>query len=212
MRGAKIPHETIRRLPLYWRAVNFISAENHAHVNSKVLADVVHINPWQIRKDLSYFGAFGTRGVGYDTKKLLRKISDILRLNINQKAILVGVGNLGMALLKYSGFKSFGLDIVAVFDKQRQKIGKTINGVIVEDVSKLNKFKDRGYYIGIIAVPAVAAQDILERLVYAGVCGILNFAPTVLEVPKNVTVINIDIAPELARLPYHMSVKQMEKR
>jgi redox-sensing transcriptional repressor len=212
MRGAKIPHETIRRLPLYWRAVNFISAENHAHINSKVLADVVHINPWQIRKDLSYFGTFGTRDIGYDTKKLLQKISDILRLNINQKAILVGVGNLGMALLKYSRFKSYRLDIVAAFEKQRQKIGKTINGVIVEDVSKLNELKGRGYYIGIIAVPAVAAQDILKRLVYSGVYGILNFAPVVLEAPKNVTIINIDIALGLARMPYHMSVKQMEKR
>jgi redox-sensing transcriptional repressor len=117
-----------------------------------------------------------------------------------------------MALLKYSRFKSYRLDIVAAFEKQRQKIGKTINGVIVEDVSKLNELKGRGYYIGIIAVPAVAAQDILKRLVYSGVYGILNFAPVVLEAPKNVTIINIDIALGLARMPYHMSVKQMEKR
>jgi redox-sensing transcriptional repressor len=177
-----------------------------------MLSDTVHVNPWQIRKDFSYFGALGTPGVGYDTNKLLRKIGSILRLNGTQKAVLVGVGNLGSAILKYSGFESYGFNIVTAFDTHSSKIGKTINGITVEDVSELHKLKSRGIYIGIIAVPAIAAQDIADKLIDAGICGILNFVPIYLTAPKKVTIINIDIALDLARLPYYMPAKLVTKK
>ncbi len=212
MRYYKIPDETIRRLPLYWRAINLMSDKGQKRASSQILADNTNINPWQIRKDLSYFGAFGTRGVGYDTRKLLDKISSILRLNDTQKAALVGVGNLGIALLKYPGFKLYGFDIIAAFDKNRQKIGKTVNNVTVENISRLKRLKNSEIYIGIIAVPWIEAQDIAGKLIDAGVCGILNFAPVTLKVPKKVTIINIDIALDLARLPYYMPARPAGRR
>ena len=177
-----------------------------------MLADIANINPWQIRKDLSYFGAFGTRGIGYDTEILQEKIGGILRLNNTQKAVLVGVGNLGIALLKYSGFKLYGFDIVAAFDKDKTKIGQSINGITVESISKLSRLRDRRIYIGIIAVPYAEAQQIAAKLIAKGVCGLLNFAPMMLKVPKRVTIINIDIALDLARLPYYMPARLTGRR
>jgi len=211
MRYHKIPDETVRRLPLYWRVLHSLSAKDQVHMSSKTLADIVHVNPWQVRKDLSYFGTLGTPGVGYDVKKLLKEIGNILRLNGTQKAVLVGVGNLGAALLKYPGFESYGFDIIAAFDKHPRKIGKTINNVIVKDVSQLNDLKGRDIYIGIIAVSATSAQDIAGKLIDVGICGILNFAPVYLTVPKKVTIRNIDIALDLARLPYYMPAKLVGK-
>lgn len=211
MRYHRIPDETIRRLPLYWRALHFVSANNRKHISSKMLADTIHVNSWQVRRDLSYFGTLGTPGVGYNIKKLLKEIGNILRLSGTQKAALVGVGNLGAALLKYPGFGSYGFDIVAAFDKHPRKIGKIISNVTVEDVSELNKLKSREIHIGIITAPAVAAQKIADKLIDAGVYGILNFAPVYLTVPKKVTIINIDIALDLARLPYYMPARLAEK-
>jgi redox-sensing transcriptional repressor len=197
---------------LYWRAVNLMSARGHIRISSMMLADISHINPWQIRKNLSYFGAFGTRGVGYDTDKLREKIGDILSLNGTQKAVLVGVGNLGIALLKYPGFKLYGFDIVAAFDNDKHKIGQTVNGITVQNTSKLCGLRERKIYIGIIAVPHTEAQYIARKLIDMGVCGLLNFAPLTLKVPKRVTIINIDIALDLARLPYYMPAKLAGRR
>ena len=212
MRYHKIPDETVKRLPLYWRTLKFMSAQGDTHVSSKKLADISHINPWQIRKDLSYFGALGVRGIGYETKKLSQKIGDILRLNGTQKAALIGVGNLGQALLKYSGFKSYGLDIIAAFDKHPQKIGKTVNQITVDNISKLHELKRSKIHIGIITVPEAQAQEVAVELVNVGVCGILNFAPLHLDLPKKVTVINIDIALDLALLPYYMPAKLVSRK
>jgi redox-sensing transcriptional repressor len=212
MRYHKIPDETVKRLPLYWRALKFMSAQGETHISSQKLSDISHINPWQIRKDLSYFGALGVRGIGYKTKKLSEKIGDILRLNGTQKAALVGVGNLGQALLKYSGFKSYGLEIIAAFDKNHKTIGKTINQVTIDNISKLRELKRSKIHIGIITVPEAEAQEVAVELVNAGVCGILNFAPLYLDLPKNVTVINIDIALDLALLPYYMPAKLVARR
>jgi redox-sensing transcriptional repressor len=163
------------------------------------------INPWQIRKDFSYFGDFGTPGVGYDTLKLQRQISKILRLNNGHKAALVGVGNLGSAVLAYGGFGTYGLDIVAAFDKDPKKIGKTKNDITIEDVSKISGIKRRKVDLGIIAVPAEDAQLVADELFKAGVKGILNFSPRHITLPKKIKVINIDIAMDLARLPYYMT-------
>ncbi len=173
-------------------------------MSSQDLADYLGANPWQIRKDFSYFGTFGTPGVGYNIKKLVKQIDRILKLNAGHKAALVGVGNLGSAVLAYWGFKTYGFDIVAAFDSDPKKIGRKVNDVTIEDISKIQSLKKRNISLGIIAVPHNAAQQTAEVLIKAGVGGILNFSPCYITVPKNVKVINIDIAMDLVRLPYYM--------
>lgn len=204
MRYSRIPDEAIRRLPMYLRGLLICSEKGVRDISSKDLAELVRINPPQIRKDLSYFGAFGTPGVGYDTAKLTKQIRDILKLNTPNKAALVGLGNLGTALLKYPGFGGYGLEIAAVFDNAPVKIGKKVKNVKVEDISKLSLLKRKGITLGIIAVPASAAQEVADKLVAAGIRGILNFAPYYIDVPKKVKVVSIDIAMVLARLPYYL--------
>ena len=205
MRYHKIPDETVRRLPIYLRGVLVLSEKGHEKVSSKRLAEFLGVNPWQIRKDFSYFGDFGTPGVGYDTSKLQKEISKILRLDNGHKAVLVGVGNLGSAVMAYGGFGTYGLDIVAAFDKDHKKIGKTKNNITIEDVSKISSIKRRKIDLGIIAVPAEDAQAVADDIVKAGVKGILNFSTRHIVVQKKIKVISIDIAMDLARLPYYMS-------
>jgi redox-sensing transcriptional repressor len=178
--------------------------QGRRHISSRVLADFVGVNSWQIRKDFSYFGDFGTRGVGYDIEKLAREIKKILRLDVIRRAVLVGVGDLGSALLAYPGFGVYGLDIAAAFDIDPKKIGTTMNGVTIEDSARIDTVKQRDVSLAIIAVPRAAAQLAADKLVAAGIKGILNFAPCKLRVPKRVKVITLDIAMELARLPYYI--------
>ncbi len=204
MRYHKIPDETIRRLPIYLRGLLFLSEQGQQSVSSRRLADFLGVNPWQIRKDFSYFGGFGTRGVGYDTTKLIKQINKILKLNVVRKAALVGVGNLGSAVLAYTGFEIYGFNIVATFDSDPKKIGRKVKDITIEDVSNVRTLKKRKIDIGIIAVPRDAAQQVADSLVEAGVKGILNFSPCYVTVPKKVKVITIDIAMDLARLPYYM--------
>lgn len=204
MRYHRIPDETVRRLPVYLRGLMSMSEEGGQQVSSKGLAEFLSTNPWQIRKDFSYFGEFGKRGVGYDVGKLIKQIKKILKLNVGRKAALVGMGNLGAAVLSYPGFKTYGFDVSAVFDINPKKIGKKVNKITIEDVSKLGSLKSRKIDLGIITVPGEAAQETADSLVKAGVKGILNFAPCYVTVPKRVKVITIDIALDLARLPYYM--------
>ncbi len=178
--------------------------EGRQSISSRDFADFVSVNPWQIRKDFSYFGEFGTRGVGYDIKKLSKQIYKILKLDVVHKAALVGVGNLGLAVLAYPGFGTYNFDIVAAFDTDRKKIGKKIKDVTVEDISKIRALKRKKIDLGIIAVPRKAAQEATDALVTAGVKGILNFSSCHIAVPKKIKVITIDIAMDLARLPYYM--------
>ena len=204
MRYRRIPDETIRRLPIYLRGLLFLLEQGQQSVSSRRLADFLGANPWQIRKDFSYFGGFGTRGVGYDTTKLIKQINKILKLDVARKAALVGVGNLGSAVLAYPGFGIYGFDIAAAFDADPKKIGRKIKDITIEDVSNIRTLKKRRIDIGIIAVPRDAAQQVADALVEAGVKGILNFSPCYVTVPKKVKVITIDIAMDLARLPYYM--------
>ncbi len=204
MRYRKIPDETVRRLPIYLRGLLFLSEQGQQSVSSRNLADFLGVNPWQIRKDFSYFGDFGTRGVGYDIKKLIKQINKILKLDVGHKAALVGVGNLGSAVLAYPGFGIYGFDVAAAFDTNPKKIGRKVKNITVEDTSNLKMLKKREIDIGIIAVPRSAAQQTADALVKAGVKGILNFSPCYITVPKKVKVITIDIAMDLARLPYYM--------
>ena len=204
MRYHKIPDEAVRRLPIYLRGLLFLLEQGQQSVSSRNLADFLGVNPWQIRKDFSYFGDFGTRGVGYKTEKLIKQIKKILKLDVVQKTALIGVGNLGSAVLAYPGLGIYGLDIVAAFDNNAKKIGKKIGNLTIEDVSKLRSLRKRNIDLAIIAVPADAAQKTADALVKAGVKGILNFSPCYITVPKRVKVISIDIAMDLARLPYYM--------
>jgi redox-sensing transcriptional repressor len=191
-------------LPVYLRGLLFLSEQGRQSISSRNLADLLCVNASQIRKDFSYFGAFGTPGVGYNIKKLARQIKKILNLSVFRKAALVGVGNLGSALLAYPGFGMYGFDIAAAFDSDPKKIGRKINDVPVENVSNLRSLRRRKINLAIIAVPRDAAQQTADSLVKAGVKGILNFSPLRVTVPKRVKVITIDIAMELARLPYYL--------
>lgn len=204
MRYHKIPDETVRRLPLYLRGLLYPQQDFQGNISSRKLADFIGVNHWQIRKDFSYFGDFGTPGVGYNVEKLTKQIKKILKLNVVHKAALVGVGNIGSAILAYPGFEIYGFDIAAVFDNNPRKIGRKVQNITVEDVAKLGSLKRRKITFGIIAVPRENAQEIADRLVEVGIRVILNFSPCYMSAPKKVKVITIDIAMDLARLPYYM--------
>ena len=204
MRYHRIPDETIRRLPIYLRGLLFLLDRGKKNASSRDLAEFVGTYPWQIRKDFSYFGDFGIRGVGYNIEKLSKEIKRILKLNVAQKAALVGVGNLGSAVLTYPGFGIYGFDVAEAFDIDQKKIGRKIKNIVIKDVSKLSTLKKRKIKLGIIAVPGQIAQETADALVKAGITGILNFSPCYITVPKKVKVITIDIAMDLARLPYYM--------
>jgi len=200
----RIPEETIRRLPIYLRGLLFSSQMKYKRVSSHELSEFVGISPCQIRKDLSYFGEFGKRGIGYDIEKLSSEIRKILKLDVVRKAVLVGAGNLGSAVLTYPGFKMYNFDITAAFDADPRKIGKKIKNITIEDIGTIASVKKRKIDLGIIAVPHEAAQKTADALVKAGVKAILNFSPCYITVPKRIKVITIDIAMDLARLPYYM--------
>lgn len=204
MRYSRIPEETIRRLPIYLRGLLLTSEQGQKSISSRKLADFVGVNPWQIRKDFSYFGDFGTRGVGYNVGKLTKQIKRILKLDVAQKAALVGVGNLGSAILAYPGFGIYGLNIDAAFDVNPKKIGRKIKNITIENVSKLWTLKKRKIKLAVMAVPRQTAQETADALVKAGVKGILNFSPCHIAVPKKVKVITIDIGIDMACLPYYM--------
>jgi redox-sensing transcriptional repressor len=205
MRYRKIPDETIRRLPVYLRRLTFMLKEGQKKASSHNLSILLGINAWQIRKDFSYFGAFGTPGVGYDIEKLVKQVKKILKLNEPKKAALIGIGNLGSAVMSYAGFGIYDLNIAAAFDINPKKIGRKVNNIRIEDVSNLQVLKKRKINIAIIAVPRESAQQTADSLVKAGVKGILNFSPCRIKVPRKIKVITIDIAMDLARLPYYMS-------
>ncbi len=205
MRYRRIPDETVRRMPVYLRAAISFGQQGIERVSSNELANHVGVNPWQIRKDLSYFGGFGTRGVGYSTKVLNRRIKQILRLEQVRRIALVGVGNLGAALLEFGGFAPYRLQIVAAFDSDPEKVGTCVSGVEIESIEQLGELKARGIDIGIISVPEEAAQEIADLLVESGVRGILSFSSTHVLVPKKVKIIVLDIAMDLACLPYYLS-------
>ena len=172
-------------------------------VSSEALAKAARVKSTQLRKDLTYFGQFGTRGLGYDVEQLSKMISDLLGTNSLQPVVLVGVGNLGMALLTYRGFEQEGFEIVAAFDSdvQRKRDKKTAHPLYGMD--KIGEvIQERAVKMAILTVPAAEAQEVTNRLVECGVTGILNFAPIVLHVPEEVMVNNVNLAIELENLSY----------
>lgn len=200
----KIPDETIRRMPRYLRAFSLLGQEGQVFISSQKLADQLHLNPPQIRKDLSFFGDFGTRGIGYPVNSTAQKIREILKLDVAQKAALIGAGRLGTAIAAYPGFSLFGFDIAAVFDNSPAKIGTQIAGLTIQDVATIPTIKDQGIHLAILAIPSDAAQECADILVHAGVKGIMNLSPCWLKVPRRVKVANIDLAMEMGTLPYYL--------
>lgn len=204
MRYHKIPDETVKRLPIYLRAAVLLDKDGKKKLSSSELADFIGLSPTKIRKDFSYFGPFGTRGVGYDTQKLIRRISKILKLDGQRKAVLIGAGNLGSAILAYEGFSIYGFRIEAVFDNNAEKIGKKLNELVIEDIAKLKAIRPRKIDMAILAVPRDQAQQVADQLVENNIKGFLNLTSRRIKVPKNVKVVSIDIALDMARLPYYM--------
>jgi redox-sensing transcriptional repressor len=198
-----IPRKTIYRLSIYLRCLQRLKSNAIPTVSSDALAKVAGVKPTQLRKDLAYLGQFGTRGLGYDVDLLCRRISDLLGTNSLQPVVLVGVGNLGSALLTYRGFQQEGFEIVAAFDADPERRPNKKGAPPIYDMSKLSEIvQERSVRMAILTVPASAAQEVANNLVTIGITGILNFAPIVLTVPEDVTVNNVNLAIELENLSY----------
>ncbi len=173
--------------------------------SSQEITAFLNISSVQFRKDLSYFGGFGRRGIGYDVELLMRQIEKILGTNIVCKISLVGVGKLGSALLKYPGFLEFNLQIVSAFDNDKNKIGKSIGGIKIEDIKRLQPvIKENDIKIAVLSVPPESAQEVGERLIKCGIIAILNFAPVNLVLPKRIFVACVDMAAELESLIFKL--------
>jgi redox-sensing transcriptional repressor len=198
-----IPRKTIYRLSIYLRCLARLHENGIGTVSSEALAKAAGVKPTQLRKDLAYFGTFGTRGLGYDVTELFQKISEELGTSRLQPVILVGVGNLGLALVSYRGFEKEGFEIVAAFDAEpRRKRDKEIKQPIYR-MDELPEFvQKQNVKMAILTVPAAVAQEVANQLIDAGVTGILNFSPIVLSVPEEVMVNNVNLAIELENLSY----------
>ncbi len=200
----EIPAATVSRLPLYLRTLHDVSEAGQDSVSSAELAGAAGVNPAQLRKDLSYLGSYGTRGVGYDVAHLLDEISYVLGLGRDWSVIMVGAGHLGRALAGYAGFSSRGFRIAALADADPPLIGTSVAGLTVHDMDQLPTLVAvHKVEIGIIATPAHASQQVCDQLVAAGVTSILNFAPCLLSVPERVEVRKVDVAMELQILSFH---------
>jgi len=199
----KISESTIHRLSLYCRALSLLEKENYETVSSKELAKREKLTPAQVRKDLSFFGSFGTRGLGYPVNELKQRIASILGIDRVWRVALVGVGNIGSALVSYKEFMRQGFHIVKLFDNDQRKIGSNHKGIIVSDIANLEKeLKEAGIEIVVLAVPATVAQYIVDDVVRAGVRAVLNFAPVNLRVPPDVYLRNENMSMELEHLSF----------
>ena len=199
----EIPRKTIYRLSIYLRCLHRLKSNAIRTVSSEALAKAAGVKSTQLRKDLTYFGQFGTRGLGYDVEQLAMMITDLLGTNSLQPVILVGVGNLGTALLSYRGFQQEGFDIIAAFDADLQPRRDKKIASLVRPMEQLPLFvREQAVKMAILTVPASAAQEVANTLVQAGITGILNFSPIVLSVPEEVIVNNVNLAIELENLSY----------
>ncbi len=208
--GRRLPPATVSRLTLYLRALNAMLGEGSERVSSEELAEAAGVSSSNVRKDLSYLGSYGTRGVGYEVQYLSRHISAALGLTQDWRVAIVGAGNLGRALARYAGFESRGFDVVALLDADQLLIGNEIGWLRVSDVKDLEAvLKRTRANMVVLALPAAAAQGICDRVVAAGVHSILSFAPLVLQVPAFVNLRKVDMATELQILAYHAQRAQM---
>jgi redox-sensing transcriptional repressor len=200
----RIPEATVARLPLYYRALLEAADHDVATISSERLAELAGVNAAKVRKDLSYLGSYGTRGVGYDVDYLLHEISRELGLTRDWPVVIVGIGNLGRALANYRGFGARGFRIVALVDAADDLMGDAVGELTIEPIAALARIvEERKITIGMIATPASVAQEVADRLVNAGVRSILNFAPAVLTVPNGVSIRKVDLAIELQILSFY---------
>jgi len=204
-----IPLPAVRRLSLYLRQLEVFSEENRRTISSRQLGEALGLSDAQVRKDLAYFGQFGHSGIGYRVPELVQRVRRILGTDRLARVLLVGVGNLGRALISFRGFQKRGFELVAVFDNDATKVGQTTNG---ERQLKIHAVADmpgvvrrQGVRVGILAVPASAAQQVADEMVAAGVRGILNFAPVRLQVRPEVSVASVDLAIHLEQLSFQLS-------
>ena len=205
-----IPEATVARLPVYLRALIGLSERGTSICSSEELAAAAGVNSAKLRKDLSYLGSYGTRGVGYDVEYLRYQIAREIGVTQDWPVVIVGIGNLGHALANYSGFSSRGFRIVALLDADPDRLGQDIGGLGIRPFDEIEAIVAHDdVAIGVIATPAAAAQGVCDRLVAAGVTSILNFAPAVLGVPDGVDVRKVDLSIELQILAYHEQRKAL---
>ena len=201
----EIPAVVIDRLPIYARALTFLEDQGRDVVSSQELGTILGVTPAQIRKDLSYFGRFGKQGRGYNVRRLMQELRQILGLDRQWSMILVGVGHLGQAILTYDGFQPQGFIIVDAFDVDEGVVGTQVGGINVRPISELGEYlKRRHVDIGIVAVPAHAAAPIIAELIAGGVRSILNYAPTAVPVPERVQIKNIDPVLALQSMTFYL--------
>jgi redox-sensing transcriptional repressor len=204
MRDRAIPEATVGRLPVYLRVLVEMAADGATTISSGDLAEAAGVNSAKVRKDLSYLGSYGTRGVGYDVAYLIHQVRRELGLTQHWPVVIAGVGNLGHALADYRGFAQRGFRVVALVDVDPQKVGRRVGGIVVEHLDRLSEIVRRhDVAIGVICTPASAAQEVADRMVAAGIRSILNFAPAVITVPDNVSVRKVDLSIELQILAYY---------
>ncbi len=200
------PDVVVRRLPLYARSLRYLLRDGINSVSSQELGERINVTAAQIRKDLSYFGEFGKQGIGYDVERLLDQIEHILGLDRAWAVALIGAGQLGEAIIRYEGFREQGIHIAAVFDASTDKVGKSVNGIVIthsDDIPQV--IPQRNIAMAIIAVPADRAQQVANVLVNAKVRAILSYAPTVLQVPEGVWVRYIDPITVLHSMTFYLS-------
>ena len=202
---AEVPEVVIMRLPQYIRILNSLLLDGKEIVSSQQLGDVLQVTPAQIRKDLSYFGRFGKQGRGYNIRRLLAELKDIMGLNRHWNVGLVGVGRLGRAILSYPGLAPEGFQIVAAFDANREIVGKRVGNLEVQSTDVLDKVvRDQNITIGIVAVPGPYAQGVIDHLVECGVRAVLNYAPISPQAQEGVTIRNVDPVLSLQTMTFYL--------
>lgn len=205
----RIPAATVARLPEYLRVLVGLASDRIATVSSDRLAELAGVNGAKVRKDLSYLGTYGTRGVGYDVDFLLFQMREALGLTQDWPVVVVGAGNLGRALANYGGFGERGFPVAAIVDSDPAKIGTEIGGTIVRPVADLAGIvAEHHHVIGVIATPGHVAQQVADALVVAGVQAILNFAPALVSVPPHISLRKVDLALELQVLSFYQSHRE----
>jgi redox-sensing transcriptional repressor len=205
---SEVPNPAVRRLSLYLRQLETLAAADVATVSSRKLAQSLTLTDAQVRKDLAYFGQFGRPGVGYEVVPLIQRLRGIFGTDRTTHTLIVGAGNLGRAVAAYGGFRAKGFELVAVFDADEKKIGRKVARLPVQPMDDLPQvIRKHEVHMAILAVPAPAAQAVADRLIELGVRGILNFAPTPLQVPPSVTVRSVDVAAELEQLSFLTSAE-----
>jgi redox-sensing transcriptional repressor len=204
-----VPQGVIERLPLYLNVLIQLRQEGRSTASSARLGELTHVNPAQIRRDLTHFGSFGRRGVGYEVVTLIDRIQRILGSDQTNRLVLVGAGNLGSAIASYDGLRKHGFIVSAVFDVDPGKIGSRLGDIIVRDAAELERVvRDQAIRIGVIAVPPDASQGVADRLASAGIRVILNYTPAIVRVPPGVTVHNTDPVQELLHTLYYLSKRE----